>query len=73
MSLIIHLPSGNEESLVQVKIHSDEVMILASCFNIKVLSFHSGKTNSVYQRGLKEKEFFSRENKQIPYSNAYTL
>lgn len=63
MSLIMHPPSGTEENFVQVKIHSNKVMILASCFSTEVLSFHCGKNNGVYQEGLKEKEFFSRDNK----------
>lgn len=64
MSLIMHSPSGNEDSLIQVKIHPDEVMILASYSNTEVLSVHSGKTNGDYQKGFKEKEFFRRKNKQ---------
>ena len=59
MSLIMHLLSGSEDSLVQVKVHSDGVMTLASYFNTEVLSFNN---NGVYQKGLKE--FFSRKNKQ---------
>lgn len=62
MSLIMHPASGKEESLVQVKIHSDEVMILALCFNTEVLAFYTTKNNGVYQRRLKKKEFFSKEN-----------
>lgn len=52
MSLITHPPSGNEESLVQVTIHSDEVMILASCFNTEVMPFHTRKNNGVFGNGV---------------------
>lgn len=64
MSLITHSPSGNEDTLIQLKVHPDEVMILASYSNTEVLSLHSGKTNGVNQKGFQEKEFFSRKNKQ---------
>ena len=55
MSLIMHPPSGNEESLVLLKIHSDEVKILTSCFNTKVLAFHTRRNNGVYE-GRPEKK-----------------
>lgn len=54
MSLIMHPSSGSEDSLVQVKVHSDGVMTLASYFNTEVLSFNN---NGVYQKGLKKRSF----------------
>ena len=54
MSLIMHPSSGSEDSLVQVKVHSDGVTTLASYFNTEVLSFNN---NGVYQKGLKKRSF----------------
>lgn len=59
MSLIMHPSSGNEESPVQIR--SDETMILASCFNIEVLSCHSGKKITVFIREDSRERSFSVE------------
>lgn len=71
MSLIMHPPSGNEESPVQI--HSDEAMILASCFNIEVLPFHSGKKITVFIREDSRERSFSVEKTNSKFHCLYSM
>lgn len=60
MSLTMHPPSGKEESLVQVKIHSDEVTILAACYNTEILAIHTRKIMVFIREDLRKRSFSVR-------------
>lgn len=65
ISLIMHPPSGNEDSLIQVRIHSDEVMILALTSTLKYYHSTVEKIVVFIRKDARKRSFSVGKNKQI--------